>query len=140
MSVQYNKQAFERFHREVLLARNFDAIDELVAADVVSHNPLPGQAPGAAGLKQALKGFFSALPDMHSTLEEMIAEDDLVACRFKAGGTHLGEFLGLQPTGKSFTYEEMVFVRMQDGKIIEHWAVADTLDMMSKMGAIHPTT
>lgn len=136
MSTEANKLIFTRFHREVLLGENYDVIDEIVAPDVVSHNPIPGQAPGADGLKQALKGFRKAFPDLRSTAEDMIAEGDKVACRFKAQGTHRGEFLGFKPTGQSFTYEEMVFARIVNGKIVEHWAVADVMDMMLKMGAI----
>jgi len=136
MSAAANKLTFTRFHREVLLGENYAVIDEIVAPDVVSHNPIPGQEPGAEGLKKALRGFRKAFPDLRSTAEDMIAEGDRVACRFTAQATHLGEFLGHPPTGQKFTYEEMVFVRITDGKIVEHWAVADVMDMMLKMGAI----
>lgn len=136
MSSEKHKQIFRRFHEEVLLKGNLEAINELVDPNVVSHNPIPGQKPGADGLKEAMRMFRSAFPDLTSKMTVAIAEGDLLACRFEAEGSHQGEFMGLKPTGQRFAYEEMVFVRFKNGLIIEHWAVADTIDMMLKMGAI----
>jgi predicted ester cyclase len=136
MSSESHKQLFSRFHEEVLLKGNLEAIDDLVDPNVVSHNPIPGQKPGAAGLKEAMRMFRSAFPDLTSKMTAVVAEGDLLACRFEAEATHRGEFIGLKPTGNKFAYEEMVFVRFKDGLIVEHWAVADTIDMMLKMGAI----
>jgi predicted ester cyclase len=136
MSPTTGKEIFRRFHEEVLVNGNYDAIDELVDANVVSHNPLPEQQPGSAGLKDTLRMFRAAFPDLTSKATLMIAEGDVVAGRFEVAGSHQGEFMGLKPTGEKFTYEEMIFVRVKNGRIIEHWAVADTLDMMLKTGAI----
>lgn len=138
-SAEANKAVFRRFHQEVLLEGRLDAIDDLVDTHVVSHNPIPGQGAGAAGLKLAMAGFRAAFPDLQSQMQDLIAEGDKVACRFTASATHRGEFLGLQPTGAHFTYEEMVMVRIRSGKITEHWAVADVVDMMVKMGAMQYT-
>lgn len=80
--------------------------------------------------------FRSAFPDLTSKMTVMIAKGDLLACRFEAEASHRGEFMGFKPTGQKFAYEEMVFVRFRNGLIVEHWAVADTIDMMLKMGAI----
>lgn len=131
-----NKKRFLAFHQDILLAKNLDRLVEHVCPDVISHNPLPNQQPGAAGLRAALEVFFAAFPDMQSSATVLLEDGDLVACRFTTAGTHKGSFMGYAPTGEAFTYEEMVFVRYRDGKICEHWAVADVLDMMTKMGAI----
>jgi predicted ester cyclase len=136
MPLASHKQLFRRFHEEVLLGGNLDAIDELVDPNVVSHNPIPGQKSGAVGLKEAMHEFRTAFPDMTSKMTLLIAEGDQLACRFEAEASHKGEFIGLRPTGLKFAYEEMVFVRFKNNLIVEHWAVADTIDMMIKMGAI----
>ena len=136
MSVELNKRAFRRFHEQVLLKGDWDVIDEVVQPHVVSHNPLPGQAGGAAGLKLALADFRQAFPDLQSNATHVVAEKDWLVCRFEASATHRGTFMGFAPTGQRFEYEEMVMVRFEQGRIAEHWAVADTLQMMEKMGAI----
>jgi predicted ester cyclase len=130
------KQVFERFQREVVSGRNLDAADALVADDVVSHNPLPGQAPGRAGLKDTLRRLHAAFPDLTCTTHALVAEGDLVAGRFSVRGTHRGEFIGITPTGRALHYEEMIFVRVAGGRIVEHWSVADVLQMMLDLGAV----
>lgn len=136
MTAQANKQVFERFQQEVVSAGNYDVADEVLDRDVVSHNPLPGQQPGLAGVKEALRTLHAAFPDLRVTPHVVIAEDDLVAGRFTVEGTHRGEFMGLQPTGKAFEYDEMILVRIADGRIVEHWAVADIMQMMLDLGAV----
>ena len=135
-----NKLVFQRFYQEVLNQGNFDVIDEVVDPNVISHHPIPGQAPGAAGLKEALTGFKKAFPDLRNVAEDMIAEADKVVGRFTVTGTHQAEFMGYPPTGKQFTYEEVIIVRLKAGKIVEHWAVADVLAMMEQLGAIEYKT
>ena len=131
-----NKLVFQRFYEEVLNQGNLDVIDEVVDPKVVSHHPIPGQKPGAAGFKEALAGFKKAFPDLKSVAQDIIAQADKVVGRFTVTGTHQGEFMGYPPTGQQFTYEEIVIVRLKDGKIVEHWAVADVLAMMEQLGAI----
>jgi predicted ester cyclase len=103
---------------------------------VVSHSPFPGQKPGAEGLKQAIASFREAFPDLQATAEDLIAEEDKVVGRFTVTGTQRGEFMDIAPTGKKITYDEIVIVRFKDGKIIEHWAVADALAMLQQLGVI----
>jgi steroid delta-isomerase-like uncharacterized protein len=136
VSNEKNKLVFQRFYEEVLNQGNLDVIDDVVDPNVVSHHPIPGQKPGAAGLKEALAGFKKAFPDLKSVAQDIIAKADKVVGRFTVTGTHQGEFMGYRPTGKQFTYEEIVIVRLKDGKIVEHWAVADVSAMMEQLGAI----
>ena len=69
-------------------------VDELVAPDVVSHDPFPGQAPGLQGLKQTIAMFHEAFPDLHVEARVVVAGDDLVAAQFQVSGTHEGAFMG----------------------------------------------
>ena len=77
-----------------------------------------------------------AFPDLHFTIEELVAEGDTVAGRVTMSGTHLGPFQGIPPTGRSFQQNHMHFVRFRDGKAIEHRAVRDDLGMMRQLGVI----
>jgi predicted ester cyclase len=131
-----NRAAYERFCREVLICGNLEAIDELVDPSVVSHSGFPGQAPGRKGFKDALAQFRTAFPELDVSIRDVIASGDKVVGYFTVKGVHRGEFLGLSATGKTVTYDEVVIVRFEGGKIVEHWAVADTLAMMSALGAV----
>jgi steroid delta-isomerase-like uncharacterized protein len=136
MSPAENKTIYRRFYDELLNKGNLDIVDELVDPNVVTHSPMPGQQPGAEGLKQAMASFREAFPDLNAKAEDMIAEGDKVVGRFVVTGSHQGEFMGLAPSGKTFTYDEIGIVRIQNGKIVEHWSVADALALMQQLGAI----
>jgi steroid delta-isomerase-like uncharacterized protein len=77
-----------------------------------------------------------AFPDWHTTLEEMIAEDDQVAERWTGRGTHQGEFQGIAPTGRQVTVPGFVFYRVASGKITEFRGLFDGLSMLQQLGAI----
>jgi predicted ester cyclase len=111
-------------------------VDETVSPDVISHDAFPGQATGPEGLKQTFAMFHQAFPDLHAKEQVVVADGDLVAARFLVTGTHKGDFMGQAATGNPVSYIEAVFVRFRDGKIVEHWAVADVTALMA---AISPT-
>ena len=138
MSLEENKAIELRFLEEVVNKGNLDVIDELCAANFVDHTALPGVAPDREGYKQFFAMSRSALPDFHSTLEDLIAEGDKVAERFTARGTHKGEWMGIAPTGKQVTVQGIAIHRITDGKIVENWANMDMLGVMVQLGVVPP--
>jgi predicted ester cyclase len=76
------------------------------------------------------------LPDLHITIEDLIAEGDKVVSRNTVTGAHQGEYTGLPPTGKTITYNEIFIVRLADGRVAETWGVVDVLSQMRQLGAI----
>jgi steroid delta-isomerase-like uncharacterized protein len=134
-----NKATFRRFHDAV---NSGDAeliskmIDEVVEPDVRIRTPLPVEATGAQALKQVWATLLRAYPDLHLTVEDLIAEGDKVVCRNVVTGTHQGEYMGLPPTGKSVTYNEIFIFRFAGGRIAETWGIVDVLAQMRQLGAI----
>ena len=113
-------------------------IDELVEPDALIRTPLPIEATGAELLKEVFARLLRAFPDLHVTIEDLIAEGDKVVARDTVTGTHQGEYMGLPPTGKSVTYNEIFIVRFADGRIAETWGVVDVLSQMRQLGVIQP--
>ena len=94
-------------------------------------------APGAARrVKRLFAQFRLAFPDWREEIVQLVAERDTVAGRFRCSGTHLGEFLGEAPTGKRMEVEEVFFVRAEDGRFVEFWALEDSLGRMRQLGLI----
>jgi predicted ester cyclase len=92
-------------------------------------------APRAARrVKRLFAEFRSAFPDWQEETVELVAEGDTVAGRFKCSGTHRGEFLGEAPTGKRMEVEEVFFLRAEDGKFVDFWALEDSLGRMRQLG------
>ena len=78
----------------------------------------------------------AAFPGYTLSVEQMIAEDDLVAVIGRASGTHKGPFMGMPPTGKSWEVPLHITYRVKDRKIVEHWLVLDTAAFMQQLGMI----
>ncbi|MER5549738.1 ester cyclase [Streptomyces sp. NPDC002589] len=133
-----NKAIFSRFHGAMssgdpeVIAK---AIDELVAPDLQFHAPVPRGMTGVQALKQVWTVLLDGFPDIHVTIEDMIAEGDKVVARNTVTGTHRGDFRGVAPTGRSVTYGEIFIFRFEDGRIAEIWGVVDVLSQMRQLGA-----
>jgi predicted ester cyclase len=94
-------------------------------------------APRAARrVKRLFAEFRSAFPDWHEDIVELVAEENTVAGRFRCSGTHLGEFLGEAPTGRRMEVEEVFFLRAENGKFADFWALEDSLGRMRQLGLL----
>jgi steroid delta-isomerase-like uncharacterized protein len=110
-------------------------IDEVFEPDVKQHTPF--EATGAQTLKEMVFArLYRAFPDLHITVEELIAEGDKVVERDTVTGTHLGEYMGVPPTGKSVAYNEIFIMRFAGGRIAEIWGVVDVVSQMRQLGLI----
>jgi predicted ester cyclase len=114
------------------------AVRALVDEDLVSHGAL-GDVHGPEGfigimLRNVRQGF----PDAHVAPVAIIQEGDMVSFRLDGSGTHLGPFLGVEPTGKTIRIRGIHHVRLRDGRIVEHWQGPDILAMLLDMGLFPP--
>jgi steroid delta-isomerase-like uncharacterized protein len=111
-------------------------IDEVVAPDAQIRTPLPIEATGAQLLKEVFGRLHRAFPDLRVTVEDVIAEGDKVVSRNSVSGTHEGEYMGIPPTGRSVTYNEIFIARFVNGRIAETWGIVDVLSQMRQLGVI----
>ena len=125
-----------RFAEEVLNQGNMDTLEEVLAADLLNHNPPPGLPGTREGVKLFVQGQRAAFPDMQVTVQDVIAEGDKVVLRFVARGTHQGPFAGLPPTGKQVSVAGINIYRLAQGTIVEAWAERDTLGMLQQLGVV----
>jgi steroid delta-isomerase-like uncharacterized protein len=136
-AVETNKEVLRGVY-QAFNSGDFDALDQLIAADMVNHNPTPGQPPGIEGVKAQFAIFKAGFPEMQVTIEQLLAEGDMVADRIVARGTNTGAFLGLPPTGKQVQIEAIETYRMANGKIVEAWHVEDIFGLLTQLGVIPP--
>ena len=96
-------------------------------------------APGVAGrVRRLFAEFRRAFPDWREEIVELVADEDAVAGRFRCSGTHLGEFLGEPATGKRMEVEEVFFLRVEEGRFVDFWALEDSLGRMRQLGLLQP--
>jgi steroid delta-isomerase-like uncharacterized protein len=111
-------------------------IDALVEPDAVIRTPLPIKATGAQALKEVFMRLHRIFADLEVRVEDLVAEGDKVVSRNSVTGTHQGEYMGLAPTGKAVTYDEIFVFRLVNGRIAETWGVVDVLSQMKQLGLI----
>jgi len=109
-------------------------IDEMYATNFVSHGDK--DIRGIKNVKKSTSEEFSAFPDLHFTIDDMVAEGDKVAARITMTGTHKGEYMGAPPTNKKIRIKAITIERFAGGKIVEEWGMADTLSLMQQLGAV----
>lgn len=128
-----------------LIERTCDAINEkdretfmeLQDSDV-AHYQGPQVLHGVEAVTDQVWSALDAFPDLTITPETTLAEDDMVALRYTARGTHKGELKGFKPTGKEFQISEMKMYRVKDGKVSEVWAAPDQLGLLTQLGVVEP--
>ncbi len=128
---------FDRLHEAVNsgdVRLVLETIDELVSPDVLIRTPLPIKTTGVEALKEVFTTLLRAFPDLRISVEDVIAERDKVVYRNTVTGTHQGEYMGVPPTGRSVTYDEIFIFRFADGRIVETWGVVDVLSQRRQLG------
>ena len=136
MSTETNKASVRRFYDEVFNKKNKTVIEEFVAPNQVDHAAPPGTPGGLAGAKQTITMYLTAFPDLHFTVEDIIAEGDKVVARLTVHGTQQGAFMGFPPTGKQAVSTAIDINRIVGGKSVEHWLEMDTLGLLRQLGAV----
>lgn len=134
MSVEENK-AVVRMMFDAINTQDLALMDELMAPDFVMHMHRR-EKQGWEANRQFLEDEIRAFPDLHVTIEAIIAEGDIVGVRLKETATHKGEYRGLAPTGRTVSYSVTAFWRLAEGNIAEGWVTYDQLDFLKQLGAI----
>lgn len=111
-----------------------DLVDRFVATDYVNHNAFVPD--GREANRSFWAGFFTALPDLTATVEDVVISGDRVVGRFVYRGTHGGEFMGIPATGRQVEMRSIDIWRVEDGMFAEHWDELNALRVLQQMGAL----
>ena len=126
------KEVVDQFVEKFWNEGDFESARELLTNDVIVHAPADGME-GLQGLASTLR---AALPDWHSSVEEMVVEGDTVVERWTARGTHKGELFGSAATGRRVEIPGVVFYRFRGGKIAEFRGFPDQYALMQQLGLL----
>jgi steroid delta-isomerase-like uncharacterized protein len=131
-----NKEICRRLYGEMISEGRFDVLEELLQADVIEHEELPGDAEGRDGVREVFEMMRGAFPDLRAEVSQMIAEGDRVVAHATFSGTQRGEFMGVPASGRRVEVEVIDIFRIAGGKVAEHWGVMDQMTMMEQLGAL----
>ena len=129
-----NKALVRRVY-EAISAGNLEVLRDAISDGFVEHEEFPGLEASSSkeGAVRQFELLRAAFPDFSISLDDMVAEGDKVFIRATMRGTHRGEFMGMPATGKQITVPVGDFIRIVDGKAVEHWGVTDTGAMMQQL-------
>lgn len=130
-----NKVIVRKFYKMFELG-DTDLADEVVAADYVNHNALPGQTLGIEGVKEFATSLKNAFPDIQFNIADQIAERDRVVSRYTVSGKHQGELFGVPATGKQVKWTATATMTVANGKIQEAWLNWDQWGLMQQLGVV----
>ena len=129
---EFNKERVREIIDRIFVHQDDSAIDELVAEDFTPHTfgPMP---PGREGLREGMKRAGAGVSDPEFTIHDMVAEGDAVAVRLTTSARHTGTFMGIEPTGKRYSIDEIHIFRLRDGLLAEHWHEFDKGKLMAQL-------
>ena len=135
MSTEDNKTLVQQFFDQIVNQRNVAALDQFVAPNAVNHT-VPAGLP--QGPSQFLSLHFTAFPDVKATVVDLLADGDKVVALVSIHATHQGAFRDISATGKSFTVMGINIFRIVNGKMVEHWGMADRIGALQQLGVVSP--
>ena len=130
-----NKAVVRRWIEAFKAGGDESVSDELRSPQFVNHSAPPGAPTGPEAGKLAFRAMRAAFPDLHVRIEDMVADGDRVATRQTFSGTHRGEWSGVPATGRRVAWAVIDIVRLEDGLLVDHWAVADLHGLLGQLTA-----
>ncbi len=134
---EQNKAIVRRLFDELWNKGNLSVADQLFTPNYTHHDsssPDFGHGPESERKRATL--YRTAFPDLRLTIEDLIAEGDIVMARWSCHGTHKGDLNGIAPTGKPFTISGVTVARLLNGKLAEGHVNWDALGMMQQLGVV----
>jgi predicted ester cyclase len=129
-----NKTLVRSFIEEIFNQHNLPSIGKYFGQNSVDGSPQAGK--GGKGFEQFLIALFKAFPDIHTTIEHIVAENNLVMVFLNGSGTHKGEFRGVQPTNKEVNIRSADLYKIENDVITGHWDVDDQLNLLKQTGTL----
>ena len=137
-TLEAQNKALVRYFTELANGRELEGAFACFAPNFVDHAASPGMPSGVQGTRMFFDMLFHAFPDLHATIEDLVAEGDRVVDRMTCEGTHQGPFMGAAPTGRHVKWSWIDIHRIVEGKVVEHWSEADTMGLLQQLGLVPP--
>jgi predicted ester cyclase len=140
-----NRELARRYFEDIINLRHFEVCAQIIAKEYTEHaiapfgHSEPGRVDGPRATRESLEWLIAQFPDIHMTIEALVAEGDTVVVRILSEGTNLGKLNGvIPPTGRRFAARQSHWFKVENEKLTEHWATREDLPAMIQLGVIQP--
>ncbi|MGW4898534.1 ester cyclase [Kitasatospora sp. NPDC004240] len=132
-----NIRTMRRIYREAFDQGRLDVLEEAFDPAMVNHTAPPAHRVGIEPIRGLIHMLRTAFPDGRTEIESMTSSGDVVVMRNWYAGTHLGPFLGHEPTGRKFRFLQIHWMRFDErGRVVEHWGVRDDVAHLQQLGIL----
>jgi steroid delta-isomerase-like uncharacterized protein len=138
MTKEENKDVPRRFFT-AFETNDSEELERVLSPDFKFNQTGSMEATGREELLQKISGYQTIFSDQKYTILDQVAEGDLVVNRVIWEATHVGDFLGLPPTGKRVLVSGISIERIKDGRIVERWLEMDQMSLLQQLGLVPPT-
>jgi steroid delta-isomerase-like uncharacterized protein len=132
-----NKELAQAFHRRLWAEGDIGVVEELIAADATTHWG-DSESNAVAAIRADVERYFTAFTDVHTSIDELVGEEDKVVLRWSTTGTHTGPYGKVSPTGRVVTMTGVDIYRLEGGRIVEVWSMWDALAAYQQFGLVDP--
>jgi len=136
MSAEANKQTMRRFVMDCQSGGDMSLIDEMVSPDFVNHAEVPGLPTGREGVRALFGAFHQVFENFHVVIHAQFADGDRVGTHKTLHGRHVADLFGVPASGKDVAFDVIDILRLEDGKLVEHWNVVDMTTLMRQIAAV----
>jgi steroid delta-isomerase-like uncharacterized protein len=130
------KEVTRRTWEEILPSGDAEALATVIDPDCVNHDTPPGVPQGFEGVRQTMLMLRRAFADQRYEVHRLIGEGETVVIECTLHGRHIGEFMGIPPTGRDVALRSVHIIRYRDGREVETWALQDRLGLLQQLGAV----
>jgi predicted ester cyclase len=124
---EHNKNRVREYYEDVLNGRNLEAVGDYFVGEQIIE-----------GVKRGCFAYFQSFPDLHVSIDELVAEGDKVFCRSTMTGTHDGEYKGIPATGRHIASESAEVFRVVEGRFVGYWCLSNVAGLMRQLTAEEP--
>ena len=133
MSAESNRILITRLFNDVLNRNNPGSISQIIAEDYTEQDLMEGQSQGRKGVKERLEMLFAAFPDAVYELQDIVADENKAAARWRMSGTHKGNFMNIPPSNKFISFKGIDIYEVKNDLIVSHWNEADLFGLLNQI-------
>jgi predicted ester cyclase len=130
-----NMAIVRNMEEDLFNRRDIAAIDRYVSPAYALRTAEQGAPSGREAVRAYIAAYLDGFPDLHISIDQLLAVGDKVVGVFTFTGTHKGHLFGIAPSGRTISVRQIAIYRVKSGQVVDEWEISDQLGLMQQIGA-----